>query len=269
MKLQSHKLDSSIPTLLLSARALPAAPALSKAAARRGWNVVTLDPEPETATCTGEIVFYGSLLVAMDVARRFDLAFLEPPLDLLARIPAGLRLRQVEFRRWSDLHALHQPLFVKPADPLAKVFDAGIYRDREQIRTNETIAPDTGVLVAEPVEWLAEYRCFMLNGRVVASSPYLSFGRPLHQTPGHAPETPPPVLDVCRRLAEAVELPPAYVVDVGLIEDRGWAVVEFNPAWCSGLLSADAGNALDVLRRACRNRGKLSRADRRWVVDRV
>src|SRR5262245_38856761 len=42
-----------------------------------------------------------------------------------------------------------------------------------------------------------------------------------------------------RLLAErTVALPPAFVVDVGLIEGRGWAVVEFNPAWCSGLLGA-------------------------------
>jgi len=29
------------------------------------------------------------------------------------------------------------------------------------------------------------------------------------------------------------------VVDVGLVEGHGWAVVESNPVWCSGLLEAD------------------------------
>jgi hypothetical protein len=36
----------------------------------------------------------------------------------------------------------------------------------------------------------------------------------------------------------------------GLVEGRGWAVVEFNPAWCSGLLGADPAGVLGVLERA-------------------
>jgi hypothetical protein len=216
---------------------------------------------------------YGSTLEAAALADQFDLTLLEPPLDLLARLPPALLLRRVESRRWENITAhFPGPLFLKPADPLAKVFDAGVYRERAQVRTPTPIAPDTPVLVAEPVEWLAEYRCFVLEGLVVAGSPYLSFGRPLHHAAAKAapPVLPAAALDVCRRLLApcTVELPPAFVVDVGLIEDRGWAVVEFNPAWCSGLLSADPDPVLDVLRRACRTRENVSPHDRRWIVNR-
>jgi hypothetical protein len=58
-------------------------------------------------------------------------------------------------------------------------------------------------------------------------------------------------------------------MDVGLIEDRGWAVVEFNPAWCSGLLGADPRRVLAVLRRACPNESVVTETDRRWVVERI
>jgi hypothetical protein len=44
----------------------------------------------------------------------------------------------------------------------------------------------------------------------------------------------------------------AVVMDVGYIEGRGWAVVEFNPAWCSTLYGCRPADALPVLRRACR-----------------
>jgi hypothetical protein len=59
------------------------------------------------------------------------------------------------------------------------------------------------------------------------------------------------VLSLCADLAANCDLPCALVIDVGLIEDRGWAVVEFNAAWCSGILSADPDRVLDVLSRAC------------------
>jgi hypothetical protein len=53
--------------------------------------------------------------------------------------------------------------------------------------------------------------------------------------------------------AQMPALPPAFVVDVGLVADRGWAIVEFNPAWCSGLLVADLAAVLGVQKSACRD----------------
>ena len=62
--------------------------------------------------------------------------------------------------------------------------------------------------------------------------------------------------------------PPGFVVDVGMIEDRGWAVVEFNPAWCSGLLGANPRHVLAVLQRVCLASDKVFGADCRWVIER-
>jgi hypothetical protein len=162
---------------------------------------------------------------------------------------------------------------VKPADPLNKAFDAGIYSDVHAIRAPKGIAPATPVLLAEPVEWLAEYRCFVLDRKVAATSPYLSFGRPVWRPFGEGGEqaqASPHVLAFFERLFSqaGVSFPPALVMDVGLIEDRGWAVVEFNPAWCSGALGADPRRVLPVLRRACQGEKVVTEGDRRWVVGR-
>jgi hypothetical protein len=75
---------------------------------------------------------------------------------------------------------------------------------------------------------------------------------------------------VCGRLlkAKSPALPPAFVVDVGLVEDRGWAVVEFNPVWCSGLLGADPSAVLGVLERASRDADHFDAADAPWVMAR-
>jgi hypothetical protein len=77
-------------------------------------------------------------------------------------------------------------------------------------------------------------------------------------------------LPVVEALCSAMrgQLPPAFVADVGVIEDRGWAVVEFNPAWSAGLLGADPRAVLPVLRRATRRHDALDEPDARWVVDR-
>ena len=254
-----------MPTLLVSTWSLPAARLLADAARRIGWDAQAFDDKP-TVKPGDDIIFYGGTDVAEDVAARFDLALLEPPLDLLAKIPLAFRQRAVEYCRFSDLQKLHKPTFVKPADALRKLFDAGVYADVRDIRTPKNIDARTPVLIAEPVEWSAEFRCFVSEGKVAASSPYLSFGRPVWQPydkGGEKATESKSVLVFCERLLTQAKalLPPAFVVDVGLIEDRGWAVVEFNPAWCSGLLGADPQRVLAVLRRACHPANAVKRTN--------
>jgi protein-tyrosine phosphatase len=259
-------------TLLLSTRTMPGTPALAQAARDAGWSVHAWDENPPDLSGR-RVVYYGRTDVVTQAAARYRLALLEPPLDLLARLPAWLRLRDVEFAHFRDLSRLKQPTFVKPADPLDRCFDAGVYSDVRDIRAPWGIAPDTPVLVAEPVEWLAEFRCFVREGQVVATSPYLSFGKPFWRTWGQGGEKAVPSKDalaVCGRLLASLSpaLPPAFVVDVGLVEGRGWAVVEFNPAWCSGLLGADPAAVLGVLVRACQDADALGAGDAAWIVDR-
>jgi hypothetical protein len=257
-------------TLLLSTRTLPAAGALTDAALESGWSVHAWDEGPPYPS-SGRVVYYGRTDVVREAVAHFRLALLEPPLDLLTRLPASLLLRDVGFACFRDLSRLRRPTFIKPADPLDRCFDAGTYTDARDIRAPRGIDPDTPVLLAEPVEWLAEFRCFVCEGRVVATSPYLSFGKPNWRPWGQGGEKAMPSKDalaVCSRLLAVDTLPPAFVVDVGLIEGRGWAVVEFNPAWCSGLLGADPAAVLGVLERACRAADELDGADAVWIVAR-
>src|SRR5262249_32965272 len=115
-----------MPTLVLSSWSLPAAAALADAARRARWSAFALDEEPRRKP-RGKAVFYGGADVVLNVATRFSLALLEPPFNLLARVPEEFRHRRVEFGRFADLKRLKAPAFVKPADPFAKSFDAGTY----------------------------------------------------------------------------------------------------------------------------------------------
>jgi len=251
-------------TLLLASLSLPSARQLAAAAERRGWRMHALDEHPDVAVA-GDRTFYGGSDRAAQYAAQFELALLEPPLDLLARVPPDLRLREVRFCALGELVRLQGPLFVKPADPIAKVFDAGVYRRIDDLLA-KGLDRGTPVLVSEPLEWASEFRCFLCEGEVVGWSPYLSFGRPVWKSQSAGP-LPQNLKLFCSRLIErmADALPPAFVVDVGVVEDGRWAVVEFNPAWCSGILGANIEGALTAIRRAARWKKNTTDADRRWV----
>ena len=254
------------PTLLLASLTLPSARQLADAARRDRSRVVVLD-ESQPKVVHGPRTFYGGTDRAAQYVSEYNLLLIEPPLDLLARLPADLVARTVRFGSLRQLGQLGGPIFVKPADPLLKVFDAGVHRSVDQVRGRRPIDPATLVLASEPVEWTTEYRCFIREGVVEAWSPYLSFGRPSWK-PDCAGVIPPSLTAFCDRFVSRVrDLPPAFVMDVGVLEDGRWAVVEFNPAWCSSILGASVDGVYRVLRRAATGAEHALDDDRRWTID--
>jgi hypothetical protein len=257
--------DRAIHTLLLASYSLPSARQLASAAARKGWQSCALD-ESLLVPITGPRTFYGGSDRAAEYASRFELSLIEPPLDLVARVPADLLARTVRFGTLAAMRHLPGPIFVKPADPILRSFDAGVYHCVADVRGRKAIDEQTPVLVSEPVEWTAEYRCFIHENKIAAWSPYLSFGRPAWK-PASATELPGNLAAFCERLVNRMgqDLPPAFVVDVGVLEDGRWAVVEFNPAWCSSILGANVEAVLTVIERAAIWARELPKQDLNWV----
>ena len=252
-------------TLLLASTLLPAARQLAAAAQARGWATHFLDQQPHPHV-TGDRTFYGGTDMADLYARQFELCLIEPPLDLITRVSPDLLARTVQFGTFQQLRHVPGPLFIKPADPIHKSFDAGVHSTPSAIRARTPIPADTPILVSTPVEWTSEFRCFVQDGHVEAWSPYLSFGRPVWKR-GSAGSLPQNLRSFCDRLISRMhdQLPPAFVVDVGVLEDGRWAVVEFNPAWCSGLLGAKVDDALRVIERSATFSRTASAEDAGWT----
>jgi hypothetical protein len=143
---------------------------------------------------------------------------------------------------------LPSPAFVKP--PNDKSFPARVYAGTELPRD---YPEETPVLIAEVVRWEREFRCFVLDRRLRTFSVYLRDGE-LQRENGfaHSGEEERELRSFLGELlADAeVDLLRTAVLDVGVIEDRGWAVVEQNAAWGSGLYGCDPEQVLEVLRRA-------------------
>jgi hypothetical protein len=104
-------------TLYLTTRALPGADALSRAARTRRWRVHDLDQRGTSAVHGAKepVAFYGSSTSkSLEQARKLKLRLVSPPLDLLARLPYRLTLRQPRFSRWSDLVYWNEMLSPSP-----------------------------------------------------------------------------------------------------------------------------------------------------------
>lgn len=261
-----------MPTLILSPRFTDDANAMRKAAEVSGWNVERLSSwrAPEWLR-TAEPVVYGEPLFAAVVADSLGLVLLEPPFPWLTTLPREFLRREVRFMTIAGARHIPARSFIKPADD--KCFPARVYDSGAELLSMDWLADSTPVLASEPVQWSIEFRCFVLERRILSFSPYSRNGELCQDADGCWPcsdrertsayEFLAGVLDDSR-----VSLPPAVVVDVGEIKDSGWAVVESNPAWGSGIYGCDPIEVLRVLQRACMSQADVTEADRRWLPKR-
>jgi hypothetical protein len=236
-------------TLLLSSRHTEDNQQLWRAAVQRSWKVERVRGLTIPIFQDDHIVLYIESLFAPSVARHFGLRLLETPLDWLTTLPFEYRHRRVELTTLDAARKSTFPSFVKP--PNEKSFTAQVYESPESLPVDYD--SDMAVLIAAPVEWMVEFRCFCLAGQVRTLSPYLRLGQ-LSRLDGFASNDQE--LSEAKAFAERVlgdervSVPRAIVLDVGVIRDAGWAVVEANAAWGSGIYGCDPNEVLNVIEHA-------------------
>lgn len=231
-------------TLILSPRQTPDAQSLWLVAVARGWSVIRansrwqLERDPEA-----EPVLYGEGMFVEHLSAALGLQTWRLPNDWLVDLPWELRQRRILRGQGRDvIAALGYPLFLKPDD--VKGFRARVYASVDDLAPD--IAPEDLVMGATVVNWLDEYRCFVRDNEVVTVSKYA-------QSSELALEGTSDELAAATEYATWILASPAVgvvkssVIDVGRIAGVGWAVVEANPAWASGLYECDPSRALDAI----------------------
>ena len=236
-----------MPTLILTPRYTNDSQALWRAAIRLGWGVERLTSWriPRELLSVPDPVLYLEALFGPMLAEQFGLRLLDPPDDWLPRLPEVYRKRQISLMSLQSARAISDPTFIKP--PNDKSFPAKVYVGAE---LPEGYYEESPVLVAEVVKWEKEFRCFFLDREPQTLSIYLR-GNELQRENGFAAcESELEEAEAFARKVlsdPTVDVPNAAVMDVGVISGRGWAVVELNSAWGSGIYGCDPQRVLEVL----------------------
>jgi hypothetical protein len=177
---------------------------------------------------------YGADSFCLVLQQKLDLALCSPDDELLLRVPSDLLKRDVARHALSEMSVISFPTFVKPIVP--KQFRSAVYQSSAELAAEcRGLPPDTAVFVSEPVSFTAEARTFVFDGHVLDASVYEGKAEAVGA-------------ETCvTALTRAMLLPRAVVVDVGLIDGRGWAVIEFNAAWGAGLNGCDPDKVLPAI----------------------
>jgi hypothetical protein len=238
---------------------------LALVAHRAGWSVVRRRFDFDGSD---RVAFYGDTFTATALIRRKYCALLEPEFDSLTRLSRQCVKRDVAFGRLGDLLATCPPGFLKPADGTAKVFSAKVYDEAGRAELRRDTDLDTPSLWSEPVDWTMEIRAVVHHARILSLRCYAVEGRRSPNPLACLPLEPEVASAASDFIADVLEhrsdLPPSFVVDVGRIEGRGWAVVEFNSLWASRFFGGVTADYLSALADVVLPYGEVPAEASRW-----
>jgi ATP-grasp domain, R2K clade family 2 len=231
----------------------------------QGWRI------PENFNKDRNFAIYGESLFGAVVSEQLNLSLIEPHFEWLANLPQKFTLREIHSVTFKEAKEHNIKSFFKPADD--KCFPAKVYDSGSQLNEFTSLSENTPVIISEPVKWNAEFRFFVADGIVETFSPYSRNGELIQNEQGQwlaTSEENQNAIELCQNLiAEYSEnIPPAVVIDIGEIEGRGWAVVEANPCWASGIYGCEPVKVLKVLKRACLKSKNISECDSQWILER-
>ncbi|MBW8523333.1 ATP-grasp domain-containing protein [Chryseobacterium chendengshani] len=194
------------------------------------------------------IAVYGEDIYAEIVAEQCNLTLTKPKDNWLAEILEQFTKRKISYGQLKDF-VNEENIFIKCSD--FKSFKAGVFDKVTDIKGFDSLDLESMVFISQVVEWELEVRCFVLNNEIKTYSSYWRNNafdtNPLSET--EQKELFGFFKDFIQKYSST--LPNAIVIDFGIIKGKGWALIEANPAWCSGLYACDAEKALEVIVESC------------------
>ncbi|MCX8533138.1 ATP-grasp domain-containing protein [Chryseobacterium luquanense] len=194
------------------------------------------------------IAVYGEDIYAEIVAEQCNLTLTKPDDNWLSKISEEFTKRKISYGRLKEF-VDEENIFIKCSD--FKNFKAGVFDQVTNIKGFDSLDLESTVFTSEVVEWELEVRCFVLNNEIKT---YSSYWRNDEFDTNQLSKTEQKDLfeffnKFMKQYSET--LPKAIVLDFGIIKGKGWALIEANPAWCSGLYDCDAEKALEVIVESC------------------
>ena len=256
-------------TLILPPRYTNDSRILWKASIALGWEVLRLQEwRINRDQVSGDVIIYGEALFVKTIADQLDLCLIEPTAEWVISLPTEYLKRDVGLVRASEIGSISFPAFIKPF--AEKSLPPRVYQSLQDFILPEYVSEDEQLFYSDPVVWEVEYRSFVLNDECLTISLYERNGKVNQSEDGNWPASVEEI-DEAHRFVQGIleefpdQIPPAMVLDVGIIQDKGWAVLEVNPCWGSGIYGCDPFEVLKTIQRACINRNQIEEDDLMWV----
>lgn len=183
--------------------------------------------------------------------------FNSPGVNLLPETPPNFLQRTVEL--FTVAEALHNPKagWWKPAEAKINNFPAQHYTKENLLNTINNVK---GLPASTQLHYcettlpiVEEHRCFVVNSEVRSQSLYRRVeadGSEVFFDENPEDKYFTEVTEFANKVAKSLNSSPlSYVMDVARLSDASYAVLEYNPSWCSGWYNCELTGVLEALQR--------------------
>lgn len=222
--------------LVIPAKPDPERDAVANAWLHAGGTVERLDRfwEPPASLDRRRVKLYGNDTFCLVVAQKLGLSLVSPDERLLASAPEFVCKRSVRMMRLGGLAAGDFPAFAKPVIP--KQFRGAVYSSPAELELEcRGLDAATEILLSDILDLRAEVRAFALDSVIRTVGLYEGEANLNHAA------------KFAERVVDALELPRTCVIDVGLLADGTWVLIEANATWGAGLNGCDATKAVPCI----------------------
>ena len=220
-------IDYSDSTLLIPSKFDLERDAVAAAWENAGGSVIRVDKFWEPPGIDNRsIKLYGDSVFCLVLEEKLGLILVSPDDYVLEKLDSKWLKRKINIIRLDEINESAFPVLAKALIP--KQFRSGVYNSAGDLMHEcRGLSEETEILISEIVLFECDIRCFILNGQIMAIGLY----------EGNAD------VNSAKQFADRFIsdtrnkqlLTNTYVLDIGYIQERGWAVIEINPSWGSGL----------------------------------
>jgi hypothetical protein len=143
---------------------------------------------------------------------------------------------------------LHEPMFIRPCDDtkdfVGQVITPDSFNEWKSLITDYngyTVTPKTMVCVATPKDIIAEYRFFVVDGKVITGSRYRLNGRTSQDS-----NVEPDIENFAQDMVNIWQPDRGFVIDIAVTEN-GYRVIEINCLNASGFYKCDVGKIIRTI----------------------
>ncbi len=196
--------------------------------------------EVDTLEINEDSIFYGGVDTMLRIFNRMGIQAFNP-LDIPEELNsyAGRKIYMSTIDAVAESNYITYPIFIKPAD-IGKLFNGSIVGSQSEMKTfqvyNKTEGRDIPIMVSEVVNFLSEFRAFVLNGEILDCRKYLGDYR-----------KHPDYKIIENAIKDYSTSPVAYAMDFGVTDKGETLLIEVNDAHSLGTYGLDSYQYLRMI----------------------
>lgn len=180
-----------------------------------------------------QVRVYGNNTFCLVLQQKLGFDLISPSDTLIFDVPPQYLKRKIKKFTLSESTEIQFPIFIKSLVP--KLIQSKVYDSLSKFHEACLgLSRDTEFIASEIIDFISEFRSFILNGQLLDCAVYEGNGNV------------EAAISFIDNMIQEIQIPSVIVIDIGLSAE-GFSLIEFNASWGAGLNGCQASKILPAI----------------------